>query len=104
MPWEFDYTRTFSKMTLKILIDCLGLAAKGISGLISNGGTMRLVTSHILTERDYEALSSGFTNLQDLTQLTLLDFAAAMSSNQTLEKKIKSDYVSATLGVFQCGD
>lgn len=73
----------------------IGLAARGISGLLANGGKMRLVTSHILTQRDFEALSSGLTDLPDLTDATLQDFSVAMSSKGTLEEKMKSDYVSA---------
>lgn len=73
----------------------IGLAAKGISGLVSNGGKMRLVTSHILTQRDFEALSSGFSDLPDLTESTLRDFSSALMSTQNLEDKMKSDYVAA---------
>jgi superfamily II DNA or RNA helicase len=73
----------------------IGLAAKGISGLLSNGGKMRLVTSHILTQRDFEALSSGFSDLPDLTEATLQDFSSTLASHETLEDKMKSDYVAA---------
>jgi superfamily II DNA or RNA helicase len=73
----------------------IGLAARGISGLVSNGGKMRLVTSHILTERDFEALASGFLDLPDLTESTLKEFSSALSGNGTLEDKMKSDYVRA---------
>jgi superfamily II DNA or RNA helicase len=73
----------------------IGLAAKGLSGLVSNGGKMRLVTSHILTQRDFEALSSGLSDLPDLTEATLKDFSSALEANQSLEDKMKSDYVAA---------
>jgi hypothetical protein len=46
------------------------LAARGISGLISNGGRMQLVTSHILSARDYKALDSGSTELMDFESST----------------------------------
>ena len=56
---------------------------------------MRLVTSHILTQRDFEALSSGLSDLPDLTEATLRDFSSSLASNQSLEDKMKSDYVAA---------
>lgn len=81
----------------------IGLAAKGISGLIANGGKMRLVTSHILTQRDFEALSSGLSDLPDLTEATLLDFSSSLASNQSLEDKMKSDYVAAMCWLIAAG-
>ena len=81
----------------------IGLAAKGISGLLANGGKMRLVTSHILTQRDFEALSSGLSDLPDLTEATLLDFSSSLATNQSLEDKMKSDYVAAMCWLMAVG-
>lgn len=69
--------------------------ARGISGLILNGGEMRLITSHKLTEAD--------TNQADRTlrdpgwaKAVLREFEAALSAEESdLESKIRKDYVRA---------
>jgi superfamily II DNA or RNA helicase len=79
------------------------LAAQGISGLVANGGRMQLVTSHVLSSRDYLALDSGSTELIDLESSIFNDFRQAATMYGDLATKMKSDYVKAMCWLLKEG-
>lgn len=67
----------------------LAVAAKGIAGLIKNGGHLHLVTSAMLQKRDIDAIIEGTTNLTDALELSL------SSSLQELEDRISNNHLRA---------
>ena len=70
-------------------------AARGIAGLVGNDGKMRLVASHVLSEKDHAVLLSGGSEFSDWFDDIAEDFHQALSGNDSLEGRMKSDYVAA---------
>lgn len=50
----------------------LALYAKGIEGLIQNGGKMRLIVSHEISEEDYRAIEKGYALREQLKREILM--------------------------------
>jgi len=67
----------------------LAIAAKGIVGLISNGGTMQLIVSPRLTHQDLEILLKSSVEPQDFLEQKLLE------EINKLEHQLVSDHVKA---------
>ena len=67
----------------------LALAARGISGLISNGGHMRLIVSPKLTEEDLRAIKESGENPAAFAE------AALMEELDSIQKSFEDDHVRA---------
>ena len=70
----------------------LAIAAKGISGLIKNGGTMKIVTSPILSKEDVEAIIEGHRSLEDAVSNSLL---RELNIIEDIEDLLLRDHVRA---------
>ena len=71
----------------------LALAARGIAGLISNGGKMQLITSPVVSEKDYEALTSNLP--EEIERFVDAQFTKAISDLNDLASTIAYDHVRA---------
>lgn len=67
----------------------LALAARGISGLISNGGYMRLIVSPKLTEEDLRAIKESNNNPAAYAEAILMD------ELDSIQKSFEDDHVRA---------
>lgn len=70
----------------------LALAARGIAGLIKNGGKMRLVVSHHLSERDIEAIRCAGAECDVIMEEIM---ANALGDVDALADEIERDHVRA---------
>lgn len=60
---------------------CLALAARGVAGLIRNGGTMRLIVSPNLSEQDVEAIRASIESPEDFIERSMLSELDEMIDN-----------------------
>lgn len=71
----------------------LALAARGIAGLIQNGGKMQLITSPVVSEQDFNALTSEST--KDIQDFVDRQFEIAMKDVNDLASTIAYDHIRA---------
>ncbi len=79
----------------------LALAARGIAGLISNGGTMKLITSPALSPADFEVLK----NASNEVKLDLIsdEFSKALDDVNNLSSVIAYDHLRALAWMLREG-
>lgn len=69
----------------------LAIAARGIAGLVENGGTMRLVTCPRLNKHDVIVMNTAATNIEAL----LADALIREISTATIEDSFQKNHVAA---------
>ena len=84
---------SYKRLTGYFSSQVLALAARGIAGLISNGGKMQLITSPVVSEKDYEALTSNTP--EDIQKFVDAQFAKAIGDLNDLASTIAYDHVRA---------
>lgn len=84
---------SYKRMTGYFSSQVLALAARGIAGLISNGGKMQLITSPVVSEKDYEALTSNLP--EEIERFVDAQFTKAISDLNDLASTIAYDHVRA---------
>ena len=71
----------------------LALAARGIAGLIQNGGKMQLITSPVVSEQDFNALTNEST--REIQDFVNRQFELAMKDINDLASTIAYDHIRA---------
>jgi superfamily II DNA or RNA helicase len=71
----------------------LALAARGIAGLIQNGGKMQLITSPVVSEQDFIALTNEST--KEIQDFVNYQFEIAMKDINDLASTIAYDHIRA---------
>ena len=84
---------SYKRLTGYFSSQVLALAARGIAGLISNGGKMQLITSPVVSEKDFEALTSSAP--ADMQKFVDSQFAKAIGDLNDLASTIAYDHVRA---------
>ena len=77
-------------------------AAKGIAGLVRNGGKMRLVTSHAFTPTDVGTFQNHF-DVEKLTDELIKDFIESFKSLGSLRETITLNHVAAMCWMLREG-
>lgn len=83
----------YQRLTGYFSSQVLALAARGVAGLIKNGGKMQLITSPVVSEKDYEALTNS--DPDDVRDFVDKQFSIAMSDMNDLASTIAVDHVRA---------
>jgi superfamily II DNA or RNA helicase len=83
----------YKRLTGYFSSQVLALAARGVAGLIKNGGKMQLIASPVVSEKDYEVLSSYRD--EDLQEFVNTQFEIAMSDLNDLASTIAFDHLRA---------
>ena len=84
---------SYKRLTGYFSSQVLALAARGIAGLISNGGKMQLITSPVVSEKDFEALTSSTP--ADIQKFVDAQFDKAIGDLNDLASTIAYDHVRA---------
>jgi superfamily II DNA or RNA helicase len=84
---------SYKRLTGYFSSQVLALAARGIAGLINNGGKMQLITSPVVSEKDYEALTSNVP--EEIQKFVDAQFTKAISDLNDLASTIAYDHVRA---------
>ena len=84
---------SYKRLTGYFSSQVLALAARGIAGLISNGGKMQLITSPVVSEKDFEALTSSTPS--DIQKFVDAQFTKAIGDINNLASTIAYDHVRA---------
>jgi superfamily II DNA or RNA helicase len=84
---------SYKRLTGYFSSQVLALAARGIAGLIKNGGKMQLITSPVVSEVDFEALTSRAP--EDIQKFVDAQFTKAISDLNDLASTIAFDHVRA---------
>ncbi len=84
---------SYKRLTGYFSSQVLALAARGIAGLIHNGGKMQLITSPVLSEKDFEALTSNTP--AEVQKFVDSQFDKAISDLNDLASTIAYDHVRA---------
>jgi len=71
----------------------LALAARGVAGLIQNGGKMQLITSPVVSEQDFNALTNEST--KEIQDFVNRQFEIAMKDVNDLASTIAYDHIRA---------
>lgn len=71
----------------------LALAARGIAGIIKNGGKMQLITSPVVSEQDFKALTEQTS--EEIQKFVDRQFEIAMSDLNDLASTIAYDHIRA---------
>jgi len=71
----------------------LALAARGIAGLIQNGGKMQMITSPVVSEQDFNALTNESS--KDIQDFVDRQFEIAMKDINDLASTIAYDHIRA---------
>lgn len=79
----------------------LALAARGIAGLIANGGKMQLITSPVVSEQDYKILTD--TKLHNVESFIDRQFEIAMADINHLTSTIAYDHIRALGWMLRAG-
>lgn len=83
----------YQRLTGYFSSQVLALAARGVAGLIKNGGKMQLITSPVVSEKDYEALTDA--DPDDIRNFVDNQFSMAMGDLNDLASTIAIDHVRA---------
>lgn len=84
---------SYKRLTGYFSSQVLALAARGIAGLISNGGKMQLITSPVVSEKDFEALTNSTP--ADIQKFVNAQFNKAIGDLNNLASTIAYDHVRA---------
>jgi hypothetical protein len=84
---------SYKRLTGYFSSQVLALAARGIAGLINNGGKMQLITSPVVSEKDFEALTSSTPS--DIQKFVDAQFTKAIGDMNNLASTIAYDHVRA---------
>ena len=84
---------SYKRLTGYFSSQVLALAARGIAGLISNGGKMQLITSPVVSEKDFEALTRSTP--EDIQKFVDSQFTKAIGDLNDLASTIAYDHVRA---------
>jgi superfamily II DNA or RNA helicase len=84
---------SYKRLTGYFSSQVLALAARGIAGLIKNGGKMQLITSPVVSEVDFEALTSSAP--EDIQKFVDAQFTKAIGDLNDLASTIAYDHVRA---------
>jgi superfamily II DNA or RNA helicase len=84
---------SYKRLTGYFSSQVLALAARGIAGLISNGGKMQLITSPVVSEKDFAALTSSAPS--DVQKFVDAQFTKALGDLNNLASTIAHDHVRA---------
>lgn len=84
---------SYKRLTGYFSSQVLALAARGIAGLIRNGGKMQLITSPVVSEKDFEALTSSTP--ADIQKFVDAQFDKAIGDLNDLASTIAYDHVRA---------
>jgi len=95
---SFRYDRVAGYFSSRVFAS----AAKGIAGLVRNGGKMRLVTSHAFTPRDVGVFQDHF-DLEKLSQKLIEDFVQSFQKLGSLEDTIAINHVAAMCWMLREG-
>jgi superfamily II DNA or RNA helicase len=79
----------------------LALAARGIAGLIANGGKMKLITSPVVSEEDFKVLTGN--DQRDIENFVDRQFEMAMSDINNLASTIAYDHIRALGWMLRAG-
>jgi len=84
---------SYKRLTGYFSSQVLALAARGIAGLIKNGGKMQLITSPVVSEKDFEILTNDSPEAKE----TFVDaqFAKALGDLNDLASTIAYDHIRA---------
>lgn len=85
--------KVYKRLTGYFSSQVLALAARGVAGLIKNGGKMQLIASPVVSESDYKVLSS-FRD-EDLQEFVNKQFEIAMGNLNDLAATIAYDHLRA---------
>ena len=85
--------KLYRRLTGYFSSQVLALAARGVAGLIKNGGKMQLIASPVVSEKDYKVLSS-FKD-EDLQDFVNKQFEIAMGNLDDLAATIAYDHIRA---------
>lgn len=83
----------YKRLTGYFSSQVLALAARGIAGLIHNGGKMQLITSPVVSEEDYNALTSN-SNEEKISFINK-QFEKALQDINDLASTIAYDHIRA---------
>jgi hypothetical protein len=83
----------YQRLTGYFSSQVLALAARGVAGLIKNGGKMQLIASPVVSEKDFEVLSS-FRD-EEMQDFVNNQFEIAMSDLNDLASTIAFDHLRA---------
>lgn len=83
----------YQRLTGYFSSQVLALAARGVAGLIKNGGKMQLITSPVVSESDFEALTNS--NADEVREFVDRQFSIAMNDLNDLTSVIAIDHVRA---------
>ncbi len=84
---------TYKRLTGYFSSQVLALAARGIAGLIKNGGKMQLITSPVVSEQDFKILSSHSS--ENVEKFVNEQFMIAIKDLNDLASTIAYDHVRA---------
>jgi superfamily II DNA or RNA helicase len=84
---------SYKRLTGYFSSQVLALAARGIAGLISNGGRMQLITSPVVSEADFKILTSNTP--EAIEKFVDVQFAKALSDINDLASTIAYDHLRA---------
>ena len=84
---------SYKRLTGYFSSQVLALAARGIAGLISNGGKMQLITSPVVSEEDFKILTSDTP--EAIQKFVDAQFAKAISDVNDLASTIAYDHLRA---------
>ena len=84
---------SYKRLTGYFSSQVLALAARGIAGLIQNGGKMQLITSPVVSEKDFEILTSDSS--EAVQKFVDDQFARAIGDINNLASTIAYDHVRA---------
>lgn len=83
----------YKRLTGYFSSQVLALAARGVAGLIKNGGKMQLIASPVVSEKDFEVLSNY--RAEDLEEFVERQFELAMADVNDLASTIAFDHLRA---------
>ena len=83
----------YQRLTGYFSSQVLALAARGVAGLIKNGGKMQLITSPVVSEQDYKALSNPDPDA--IREFVDHQFSIAINDLNDLASTIAIDHVRA---------
>jgi len=84
---------SYKRLTGYFSSQVLALAARGIAGLINNGGKMQLITSPVVSEKDFQILTSNTP--EAIQKFVDAQFAKALGDLNDLASTIAYDHVRA---------
>ena len=94
--------KTYDRLTGYFSSTILSLAARGVAGLIANGGKMRLIASPQFSAQDIDVLTNN-PNESDLDELVSQLFLKLVSDVEELALRIQRDHLKALAWMLRDG-